>query len=239
MKLRFIIILLVAASSSVFAANPTIGITDIVMPNNGEQVTSFLSGSSINDDKATVQQVQSQLKTISEHIRTHIAQKYSDITVFNVESNTTAILNNRYSYTSAESQNLVNNVESDSVLWVAKSGITPDFFMIGNVSSLNAGVTKLPIENTTKYSNIYNLDIAVLYQVIRSKDQKIVATFTVLGQAGNVRLLNDNDVPSYDTTGMITTASNDLINSTLNQFNILFTDGKFSLSPDDNTIITQ
>lgn len=233
MKLRFIISVALCCTS-VYAVNPTIGITDIVIPNNGEAITSFLNVSNTTDDKATVQLMKAQLKSISEQTRTQIAQKYSGITVVNVESNTTAILNSRYSYTASESQVAQDTRESNVVSWVATSEQNPDFFIIGNISSLNAGEIRIPIENTTKYSSNYNLDIAVLYQIIRTKDQKILATFIALGQAGNVKILNETDTPNYDTDILVSIASKDLINSTLSQFNILFKDNKFSLTTDES-----
>lgn len=238
MKLRFIISV-VLCCTSVYAVNPTIGITDIVLPNNGETISSFLNtNNNTYDDKATIQAIKAQLKNMSEQTRTQIAQKYSEITVVNVTSNTTAILNNRYSYTTNESQTAQNVRESDMVSWVSTSEKDPDFFMIGNISSLNAGATKVAIENTTKYSNIYNLDIAVLYQIIRANDQKVLATFIALGQAGSVRILDETDTPNYDTDTLINIASKDLVNSTLNQFNVLFSDNKFSLNADESNDTT-
>ena len=64
--------------------------------------------------------------------------------------------------------------------------------LFGTLEALNAGNQIQLIPGTNQYSNIYSLDLAINYKLIKTRDQVIVANFIAAGHAGEPTLQNNS-----------------------------------------------
>lgn len=216
-------------------ADVNIGVADITAPSKNVQLPKFINDyeSSIGDNN-TQQALEAQLSLISSQIRKQISLKFPNVKVLDLESDLVTTLNTNYNQEIPESQlnnETVLNLNNDKTILSNLNSQTPEFFMVGRVIAINAGDEKIKIDGTNKYSDNYNLDAAVVFKILRTSDKKIIASFTSVGQAGAVQFISQNVAPKYDVSKLIKSASDDLVNSTISQFNMILLSGKISLEP--------
>lgn len=228
---------------SCYADVVNIGIADIATPSNSVQLPKFINDyeSSIGDNN-TQQALEAQLSVISSQIRKQISLKFSNVRVLDLESDLVTTLNTNYNQEVSESQlnnGTVLNLTNDKTVLSNISSQTPDFFMVGRVAAINAGDEKIKIDGTNKYSDNYNLDAAVVFKILRASDKKIIASFTAVGQAGAVQFISQNVTPTYNVSKLIQSASDDLVNSTISQFNMILLSGKISLEQIESSPATK
>ena len=219
--------LLIALGVGYVSANTTIGIANISVPIDRTQLPNFLIESGIvNYDSIAESQFGQRMSVVSVKVAKSIAVKYPNIHVTGVESGLASEFIAHYNVLAAESREAL---DSDIDVSDVESGV-PDYIMIGELTAINAGDQKLPIESSTKYSDVYNINAAVSYRIIRMSDQKVVGGFTAAGQAGSVQFLSDeNAIPNYNTTELIQSASDSLLVSILSQFDAQVTSGKLEI----------
>lgn len=94
----------------------------------------------------------------------------------------------------------------------------PDYILLGKVVSISENLDKNPIKDTDKISNVYNIDIAVDYKLIKTADKSIMASFTAYGHASDVKILmsgSTEQVLHHNKPLLIKTASKDLAQDVL------------------------
>lgn len=217
--------LLIALGVGYVYANTTIGIANISVPVDRTQLPNFLVESGIvNYDSLTESQFAQRINFVSTQVAKSIAVKYPNIHVTGVESELASEFIAHYNVLAAESREaLDSDIDVSDV-----ESVVPDYIMIGELTAINAGDQKSPIESSTKYSDVYNVNAAVSYRIIRMNDQKVIGGFTAAGQAGGVQFLSDkNTIPNYNTAELIQSASDSLLTSILSQFDVQVTSGKF------------
>lgn len=197
-KLALLTLGLLTAVSSY--ALPTIGVPNITV-NSTTPTPSFIStDSSTQTDAATTKMLQQQITNFSAQIRGSILQS-GQFRVVDVDNNFVQThLPIESAPTTAESAPLVESatIIESSVTVVSKptdktTNKTPDYLLIGNLAAINAGEEVNQIINTNKYSDIYSIDLAVDYKLVRTNDRTIVASFTAAGHSGDVKLVNSPD----------------------------------------------
>lgn len=106
---------------------------------------------------------------------------------------------------------------------VAKS--EPDFILLGKVVSISENTDQNPIKDTDKISNVYNVDIAVDYKLVKTSDRSIMASFTAYGHASDVKILtngSNSQILHHNKPLLIKTASKDLAHDVLDNLNQQF-----------------
>lgn len=190
--------------SSLVTAVPSIGIPNI-SNNNNSSLPSFMQKDSSNDaDNGTSTLVQQQINNFSAQIRgsiiqskqfrvvdvdNGITQKYINFNESSPENTFELNESQEIKMTATESNN-TKSAESNTVLAKSVTNQTPDYLLIGNLAAINAGEEVNQIIGTNKYSNIYSIDIAVDYKLIRTQDHTIVASFTAAGHSGDVKFVS-------------------------------------------------
>lgn len=94
----------------------------------------------------------------------------------------------------------------------------PDYILLGKVVSISENTDKNPIKNTDKISNVYNIDIAVDYKLIKTADKSTMASFTAYGHASDVKILTSGSAGQalhHNKPLLIKTASKDLAQDVL------------------------
>ncbi len=195
--------------SSLVVAVPSIGIPNISNDNSSNLPSFMQKDASDNVDSTTNTLVQQQINNFSAQIRgdiiqnkqfrvvdvdTGVTQKYASLNESSPENNLKQNESQNINLTNAESAALVNNgkpVESATATSIAPAvSQMPDYLLVGNLAAINAGEEVNQIIGTNKYSNIYSIDIAVDYKLIRTQDRTIVASFTAAGHSGDVKLVS-------------------------------------------------
>lgn len=233
-KLKLLLLSIIASSG--WAASPSLGVTNIVIPPAYTNTSTFVSSDgSNNTDQNTSLKVQKQLSSFSDQIRGSIIQsklfKVVDV------SNNNAIRQ----YTSIDSTE--SNTKAGSKLKKASSisaGV-PDYLLIGSLSAINAGEEINPIAGTNKYSNIYSIDLAVDYKLVRTDDSTIVSAFTASGHSGDVKIMNNtyDQVITHNYALLIKQVGNDLAQDVMSNLNNQIGGGKLYLSnPESSAQIT-
>ena len=214
-------------------ALPTIGVAEITVE---KSTPSFLSTNSVTiPDNPTQQVMLQQLNSLLSQIKTQISQasllqtlemdpKVVNSVSFNFTQTEVSIesqpsLMNQFTNAASQLNPLNSNTNTN------ESQISyPDYMLFGTLEALNAGNQIQLIQGTNQYSNIYNLDLAINYKLIKTSDQVIVANFIAAGHAGKVTLQNNStpQIPS-NTSELIkqvyTQLSNELIARLEQQFN--------------------
>jgi hypothetical protein len=193
--------------SSLAAAVPSIGIPNISNDNNSSLPSFMQKDASDNVDSATNTLVQQQINNFSAQIRgdviqskqfrvvdvdTSVTQKYASLNESSPANDLKQNESEAIKVANAESTPLANvkSVESATSPIKPVVGQIPDYLLVGNLAAINAGEEVNQIIGTNKYSNIYSIDIAVDYKLIRTQDRTIVASFTAAGHSGDVKLVN-------------------------------------------------
>ena len=184
-------------------ALPTIGVAEIAVEKN---TPSFLSSNSvITPDNPTQQLMQQQLNALSAQIKAQINQA-SLLQLQTQEMDAKAINSVSFNFTQTEvsiesEPSLINQFANaasqlnplNSTTNTAESQISyPDYMLFGTLEALNAGNQIQLIPGTNQYSNIYSLDLAINYKLIKTSDQVIVANFIAAGHAGEPTLQNNS-----------------------------------------------
>ena len=184
-------------------ALPTIGVAEIAVEKN---TPSFLSSNSvITPDNPTQQLMQQQLNALSAQIKTQINQA-SLLQLQTQEMDAKTINSVSFNFTQTEvsiesEPSLINQFANaasqlnplNSTTNTAESQISyPDYMLFGTLEALNAGNQIQLIPGTNQYSNIYSLDLAINYKLIKTSDQVIVANFIAAGHAGEPTLQNNS-----------------------------------------------
>ena len=194
--------------SSLAAAVPSIGIPNISNDNNSSLPSFMQKDASDNVDNTTNTLVQQQINNFSAQIRgdviqskqfrvvdvdTGITQKYASLNESSPANDLKQNESEAIKIANAESiplSNVDKSVESATSPIKPVVGQIPDYLLVGNLAAINAGEEVNQIIGTNKYSNIYSIDIAVDYKLIRTQDRTIVASFTAAGHSGDVKLVN-------------------------------------------------
>ena len=184
-------------------ALPTIGVAEIAVEKN---TPSFLSSNSVTTlDNPTQQLMQQQLNALSAQIKAQINQA-SLLQLQTQEMDAKAINGVSFNFTQTEvsiesEPSLINQFANaasqlnplNSTTNTAESQISyPDYMLFGTLEALNAGNQIQLIPGTNQYSNIYSLDLAINYKLIKTSDQVIVANFIAAGHAGEPTLQNNS-----------------------------------------------
>lgn len=184
-------------------ALPTIGVAEIAVEKN---TPSFLSSNSvITPDNPTQQLMQQQLNALSAQIKAQINQA-SLLQLQTQEMDAKAINSVSFNFTQTEvsiesEPSLINQFANaasqlnplNSTTNTDESQISyPDYMLFGTLEALNAGNQIQLIPGTNQYSNIYSLDLAINYKLIKTSDQVIVANFIAAGHAGEPTLQNNS-----------------------------------------------
>ena len=184
-------------------ALPTIGVAEIAVEKN---TPSFLSSNSVTTlDNPTQQLMQQQLNALSAQIKAQINQA-SLLQLQTQEMDAKAINSVSFNFTQTEvsiesEPSLINQFANaasqlnplNSTTNTAESQISyPDYMLFGTLEALNAGNQIQLIPGTNQYSNIYSLDLAINYKLIKTSDQVIVANFIAAGHAGEPTLQNNS-----------------------------------------------
>jgi hypothetical protein len=195
--------------SSLATAVPSIGIADITTNGTSNSLPSFMQKDASDDsDNTTNALIQQQINNFSAQIRgniiqsqqfrvvdvdTDITQKYANLSESSPENSFGQNISQNPSTTKTESPSLATNakpLESAAIAVKPAQNQLPDYLLIGTLAAINAGEEINQIIGTNKYSNIYSIDIAVDYKLVRTQDQTIVASFTAAGHSGDVKLVN-------------------------------------------------
>lgn len=198
LKLQLLVTGLLVAGSSCYAL-PTIGVPNITV-NSTTATPSFIStDSSTQTDAATTKMLQQQITNFSAQIRGTILQS-GQFRVVDVDNNFVQMHLPVESAPVSESTPLIESapLPESPTITTSKSpdkttSKTPDYLLIGSLAAINAGEEVNQIINTNKYSDIYSIDLAVDYKLIRTSDRTIVASFTAAGHSGDVKLVNYPD----------------------------------------------
>ena len=184
-------------------ALPTIGVAEIAVEKN---TPSFLSSNSvITPDNPTQQLMQQQLNALSAQIKAQINQALL-LQLQTQEMDAKAINSVSFNFTQTEvsiesEPSLINQFANaasqvnplNSTTNTVESQISyPDYMLFGTLEALNAGNQIQLIPGTNQYSNIYSLDLAINYKLIKTSDQVIVANFIAAGHAGEPTLQNNS-----------------------------------------------
>lgn len=242
-------ILLLAALSLVSSSwsLPTIGVAETSV---NTSAPSFLSADSenISDDK-TQQAMINQLNNLSTQIKNQINHQESMVTVQELDKKavTSVSFNVAHTEVSIESQpsllqtisnkasqlNPLNNNTIESQIAYT------DYMLLSELSAINAGNQINLIPGTKQYSNIYGLDLAINYTLIKTSDQTIAANFIASGHAGVATLQYDNTVqiPS-NTSALIQEVYTQLSNDVINRLDIQFNENLNLLLPTESAPIT-
>ncbi|MBX9866781.1 MAG: hypothetical protein K2Y14_07680 [Burkholderiales bacterium] len=229
-------------------ALPTIGVAEIAVEKN---TPSFLSSNSvIIPDNPTQQLMQQQLNALSAQIKTQINQA-SLLQLQTQEMDAKAINSVSFNFTqtevSIESQpSLINQFANaasqlnplNSTTNTAESQISyPDYMLFGTLEALNAGNQIQLIPGTNQYSNIYSLDLAINYKLIKTSDQVIVANFIAAGHAGEPTLQNNSTahIPS-DSNRLIQQVYAQLSNEVIARLEQQFNESSTLLSSVESSI---
>lgn len=229
-------------------ALPTIGVAEIAVEKN---TPSFLSSNSvIIPDNPTQQLMQQQLNALSAQIKTQINQA-SLLQLQTQEMDAKAINSVSFNFTqtevSIESQpSLINQFANaasqlnplNSTTNTAESQISyPDYMLFGTLEALNAGNQIQLIPGTNQYSNIYSLDLAINYKLIKTSDQVIVANFIAAGHAGEPTLQNNSTahIPS-DSNRLIQQVYAQLSNEVIARLEQQFNESSTVLSSVESSI---
>lgn len=228
---------------------PTIGVAETSVD---KSAPSFLSADSENiSDDTTQQEMVNQLSNLSTQIKNKINNQESMVTAQELDKNTVTSVNFNVAHTevSIESQpslfQTISNKASqlnplNSNKNIAESQIVyPDYMLLSELSAINAGNQINLISGTKQYSNIYGLDLAINYTLIKTSDQTIAATFIASGHAGVATL-------QYDTTAQIPSNTNTLIqdvytqlsNDVINHLDLQFNENLNLLLPTESAPIT-
>jgi hypothetical protein len=121
---------------------------------------------------------------------------------------------------------------------VSESDLPPaKFTLSGKVNAMDAGESVSPINGTTKFSSIYNFDLAVEYTLIRNTDKKVIATFTAAGHSGIAHLItNPKDKFMPNESEMLNQVGNELAAEVVTTVNNLVQTGKFNLD-EESTVV--
>ncbi len=193
--------------TSLAAAVPSIGIPNISNDNNSSLPSFMQKDASDNVDSTTNTLVQQQINNFSAQIRgeviqskqfrvvdvdTGVTQGYANLNESSPANDLKQNESEAIKIANAESIPLSNvkSVESAASPIKPVAAQIPDYLLVGNLSAINAGEEVNQIIGTNKYSNIYSIDIAVDYKLIRTQDRTIVASFTAAGHSGDVKLVN-------------------------------------------------
>lgn len=184
-------------------ALPTIRVAEIALEKN---TPSFLSSNSvITPDNPTQQLMQQQLNALSAQIKAQINQALL-LQLQTQEMDAKAINSVSFNFTQTEvsiesEPSLINQFANaasqlnplNSTTNTDESQISyPDYMLFGTLEALNAGNQIQLIPGTNQYSNIYSLDLAINYKLIKTSDQVIVANFIAAGHAGEPTLQNNS-----------------------------------------------
>lgn len=184
-------------------ALPTIGVAEIAVEKN---TPSFLSSNSVTTpDNPTQQLMQQQLNALSAQIKAQINQALL-LQLQTQEMDAKAINSVSFNFTQTEvsiesEPSLINQFANaasqlnplNSTTNTDESQISyPDYMLFGTLEALNAGNQIQLIPGTNQYSNIYSLDLAINYKLIKTSDQVIVANFIAAGHAGEPTLQNNS-----------------------------------------------
>ena len=232
-RLNYGLMVTMSLISTTSWALPTIGVAEITVE---KSIPSFLSTNSVTiPDNPTQQVMQQQLNYLLSQIKTQISQasllqtlemdpKVVNSVSFNFTQTEVSIesqpsLINQFTHATSQLNPLNSNTNTN------ESQISyPDYMLFGTLEALNAGNQIQFIQGTNQYSNIYNLDLAINYKLIKTSDQVIVANFIAAGHAGKVTLQNNStpQIPS-NTSALIkqvyTQLSNEVIARLEQQFN--------------------
>lgn len=244
-------ILLLAALSLVSSSwsLPTVGVAETSVD---KSAPSFLSADSNNiSDDATQQAMINQLNNLSTQIKNQINHQESMVTIQELDKNavTSVSFNVAHTEVSIESQpsllQTISNKASKLNPLSNNKNITesqiiyPDYMLLSDLSAINAGNQINLIPGTKQYSNIYGLDLAINYTLIKTSDQTIAATFIASGHAGIATL-------QYDTTAQIPSNTNALIqdvytqlsDDVINRLDLQFNENLNLLLPNESAPIT-
>ncbi len=221
MKLKLATIAILSAIVTPSWSISGIAIPNIVVPDR--TIDSFVNDSTyIIPDNETIQKTKQQINQISLIINQHITSNIP-ITTTTIDKNTldTINFNDDDSEVSIESEpTIINQLSSkvksiNSIIYheTPESYIPfsyPDYVLMGDLVAITAGNQIQQIGNSFIYSNIYTLDIAVKYKLIKTSDKSIILSFISHGQSGEA-MLQDNKAPK------VPADINELINQTYNQ----------------------
>mgnify|MGYP000084121939 CR=1 FL=1 len=228
---------------------PTIGVAETTADT---YLPSFLGTDSNNiPDGATQQAMVQKLNILATQIKNQINTQESMIVTQEIDKKTITSVNLNAAHTevSLESEpsilqkisqkaNQLNPLSTNNN--VAESQIIyPDYMLLSELYAVNAGNQINPISGTKQYSNIYSLDLAINYTLIKTSDQTVMATFISAGHAG-VATLQYNDTPQTpnDTTSLIQTVYTQLGDDVVNRLDVQFNENISSLASSESTVKT-
>lgn len=227
---------------------PTIGVAETSVD---KSAPSFLSADSENiSDDTTQQAMITQLNNLSTQIKNQINHQESMVKVQELDKNavTSVSFNIAHTEVSIESQpslfQTISNKASqlnplNSNKNIAESQIVyPDYMLLSEISAINAGNQINLIPGTNQYSNIYGLDLAINYTLIKTSDETIAATFIASGHAGVATLQHDEtaQIPS-NTSALIQDVYTQLSNDVINRLDIQFNENLNLLLPTESVPI--
>lgn len=209
MKLRSTAITILSIIAINSWAVPSIAVPEIIISN--KQINNFISNDqSIIPDNETIQKLKQQLGQISLMVHQQITNSLP-LTTKNIDSVTLNSINfnDDHSEVSIESEptlihqisrtvKTLNPLPNKSPIESEPKFDYPDYVLIGHLHAITAGNVIQQIDNSDTYSNIYNLDLAVHYKLIKTSDQSIILNFIASGQAGEASL-QSNAAPKIPT----------------------------------------
>lgn len=227
-KFQIAVIGLFAASSY---ALPTIGVPNITV-NSQTAIPSFIStDSSTQTDAATTKMLRQQITNFSAQIRGAILQS-GQFRIIDVDNNFIQTHLPIESASISESSPAGSAIAGESSIPATKpAGKTPDYLLIGTLAAINAGEEVNQIINTNKYSDIYSIDLAVDYTLVRTDDRTIVASFTAAGHSGDVKLINSPEQKmQHNIPLLVQQAGTDLANEVTTQLQAQIGGGKLYIN---------
>lgn len=211
----------------------TIGIPDITVP------ATLKAPKFINIDKNdetnsdTEQLIKSHMSNFSDQVRGQIIlSKY--FKVIDVKNNLAQYLDQAIDDSDDNSVDINDNSPESTTLPSKESSNTsfdqpvlngkqnqPEFVLIGTLAAITAGEEINQISDTDKYSKVYSIDVAVDYKLVKVKNHHIVAAFTSMGHAGDVKLTADSTQKMvHNIPKLVKDAGNNLAKEVLDQLTI-------------------
>lgn len=150
------------------------------------------------------------LTTVTAQLSQALPSKYLALNLYGEESGIVADVTNPSSVFNANDQ-------------TANKKYNADLLLYGQLSSVNSTISINKLESSGQISFIYQLNVAVHYQLIKVSNKKVLADFITLGSAGTAWINSSSHLISSDT--YLPVVTNDLYDSTFNALVMAF-DGK-------------
>jgi hypothetical protein len=213
----------------------TLGVPNIQI-NDWDNLPGFLSKDTHDSDQATKQLIQKQIGAFSIQIRRQIRSSQT-FQIIDIDPD------QALAYLTLESANSNLNIVTSTPIIKPKNlkdgqlskgrsrmleSQTPNFMLLGQLSALSAGEGINRINDTNKFSAIYNIDIAVDYKLVRTKDHAIVAIFTAAGHSGDAKIIAAASKPNHKIPLLIQQAGADLADEVISELQLQLGNGKLN-----------